>query len=407
MKLSRLIDAAFVLALVLILGSTGAYLYVYKLPAMGKLTLQEFEPVTTLRVEEHPVERPRFPVFDTHIHLRFSGLSAREVVAIMDSVNVRRLVNLEINWNWGDVLVEQVNMYQQKYPDRFLTAANIDFSGIDDPDFSDRALSQLEESYRLGARAIKVWRNLGLHVKDSSGKLVPIDDPRLDPLWRRAGELGMPVIFHIADASAFWQPVDEHNERYEEMQARLTPYSRKWGNRGPRFETIAGPVPKIRLMRHPFLLYYNPYQYPPKNVLIAQRDRVIRRHPETTFIGAHIASYPEDLAFVGRELDELPNLYLDMSHRIPELGRQPYTARAFFLKYQDRITFGLDGPPEIEAYRASFRFLETKDEYFDYPRARSIPQGRWKIYGLGLPDSVLKKIYFENAQRIFSPTYSD
>lgn len=405
--LKRAIDILFVLGLAGVAAVGFAYMKLVKKPAHG-LLLKDFAPRSTLIVPEHRIERAKFPVFDAHIHMDYSNLSADEAVRIMDQCNVYRIVNLETHGFWGEKLAEQIALYQSKYPDRFMTAANIDYSGIDDPDFSARAVAQLEQSYEMGARAVKVWRILGLRVRDSKNRLVTIDDARLDPVWKRAGELKMPVIMHIADPTAFWQPVNGNNERFEELQARMTKRKIKWGKYGPRFDALTGTFFKLSLMRHPERLYYHSDfnwsgdYFPAKEELIAQRDRVIARHPQTVFIGAHMGYMADNLSFVARELEAYPNYFVEMSHVVNELGRQPFTSRDFFLRFQDRIIFGLDGKPEIDAYRASFRFLETRDEYFDYPRADWHKFGRWKIYGIYLPDSVLQKVYVGNAKRVFS-----
>jgi len=372
--------------------------------------IDRFHPKPLIKVPETPVLRAKYPVFDTHIHLGDSGLSPEEVAGIMDSCGVAKLLNLEIYGWWGKELQRQISEYQDKLPGRVITACNINFSGIGSPGYTEAAVRQLEQDHRAGARAVKVWRNLGMDVRDVDGKRVPIDDPRLDPIWRKAGELGMPVIFHTADPSAYWYPVDARNERFLALQAKPRPWGHRWSFPwGPLFHTVRTtlepPVAKIRLVRHPELLYYATNVYPDplpsKEELIRQRDNVIRRHPETIFIGAHMGCFPEDLEWVARELDEMPNYFVDISVSISEMGRQPYTAREFLIKYQDRVLFGLSGPPDVEAYRRTFRFLETFDEYFDYPWRERFPQGEWKIYGVGLPDEVLRKIYFENAERIF------
>ncbi|MDZ7374281.1 MAG: amidohydrolase [candidate division KSB1 bacterium] len=372
--------------------------------------IDQFHPKTLIHVRQTTILRARYPVFDTHVHLACSHLTAHELEAIMDSCGVVRVLNLEINGFWGHELKKQVSEYQDRLPGRVITACNVDFSGIGEPDFEKKVIGQLEESYRLGARAIKVWRNLGMDVRDTEGKRVPIDDPRLDCIWRKAGELGMPVIFHTADPSAYWYPVDENNERFLALQAKARPWGHKWAFPwGPLFHTVRStledPPAKIRLVRHPELLYYAtniyPDPLPSKEELIRQRDNVIRRHPRTIFVGAHLGCFPEDLQWVSKELDSMPNYFVEISEAVSELGRQPYTARNFLIKYQDRVLFGTDGQPNIETYRRTFRFLETFDEYFDYPWRERFPQGEWKIYGVGLPDEVLKKIYHENAERIF------
>jgi len=373
-----------------------------------KLPLKDFAPRSNLMVGEHKIQRARFPVFDAHMPLQDAGMSPEEVVGLMDSCNIRKIVNLATASLWGERLAQQVELYERKYPDRFMTAANIDFTDSDDPDFSTRAVAQLEEAHRLGARAVKISRTLGLELHDRNNQRIRIDDPRFAPLWQRAGELKMPVIMDIAAPTAFWFPVDARNERYEELQAHLTGQKTRWGIYGPLFDTVTGAHFKLMLLRHPERLYYHSKfkwfedYFPTKEELLVQRDSVISRHPQTVFIGAHFGHSAEDLAFVGQELARYPNYFVDISQAISELGRQPFTAREFFIKYQDRIILGLDGKPEIDAYRTAFRFLETTDEYFDYPAAGQRPAGCWKIYGLSLPEAVLEKIYYRNAERIFS-----
>jgi predicted TIM-barrel fold metal-dependent hydrolase len=227
----------------------------------------------------------------------------------------------------------------------------------------------LERLVEHGACGIKFWKDLGLSVPDGSGALLRIDDERLAPLFDKAAELGIPVMFHTSDPDAFFEPIDCFNERYEELAAH------------PDWSFYGSPVSKAELL--------------------GQRNRVFARHPKTTFIGAHLAEGSEDLASVAGLLDQHRNLYLDISARVAELGRQPYTARAFLLKYADRILFGTDLLPEVEMYRLYYRFLETADEYFEYPSHAS-RQGRWNIYGVFLPDDVLRKLYRDNALKLLN-----
>jgi predicted TIM-barrel fold metal-dependent hydrolase len=238
----------------------------------------------------------------------------------------------------------------------------------------ERAAVELEMAVKAGARGLKIWKDFGLRVKDSSGKLIPVDSPRLDPVWARAGELGVPVLIHVGDPVAFFQPLDESNERWDELQR-----SPEWSCCGPEF--------------------------PPLENLLQALETVIARHPCTTFIGAHVGCYAENLAFVGGMLDRLPNYYVDMGARVAELGRQPHTARRFFLRYADRILFGTDNVPDPESYRIYYRFLETNDDYFPYWHPKDRPwQGQWYIHGLGLPDAVLERVYYRNAQRLLKLT---
>ena len=206
-------------------------------------------------------------------------------------------------------------------------------------------------------------------VRDHTGALVTIDDERLDPLWATAGELGLPVTAHIADPVAFFSPLDEKNERYEELSAH------------PDWHFPSPPFPAFR-------------------ELVNALARVVTRHPNTTFIGAHVSSYAENLQWVSDLFDRCPNFYVDISARISELGRQPYSARRFFMRYADRILFGIDASPDLETYQIYYRFLESDDEYFAYNTGDLPYQGRWAIYGLYLPDEVLQKVYAGNAQRI-------
>ena len=230
----------------------------------------------------------------------------------------------------------------------------------------------------MGAQGLKVIKNLGLEIRDPSGNLVPIDAPRFDPIWDRAGELKIPVLMHLTDPTPFFYPVDRYNERYEELR------------------------------EFPSWSYFGP-EFPKKETLLLQREHLLEKHPKTIFIFPHMADNPENLSYIGYLLDKYSNLYVDFSSRLPELGRQPYTARKFFIKYQDRILFGSDGGygldpkgswPAERYFRTYFEFLETSNEYFEYPLFGIQKQGGWRIYGIDLPDSVLEKIYYKNAEKI-------
>lgn len=329
------------------------------------LRLSDYKPRSELRVTEHVVERPRFPVIDYHNHL--DAQSPRDVLRVMDASGVETAVN--ITMQTGQAALDMIDKFHHAAPDRFRSFGWMDWSGVERGDFIPLSLDRLERLVERGARGIKFWKDLGLSVRDACGKLVRIDDERLAPLFDKAAELNIPVMFHTADPDAFFTPIDEYNERYEELAA------------------------------HPDWSFYDAKV--PKASLLEQRDRVFARHPKTTFIGAHLAEKSEDLSYVAALLDKYPNVHVDISARTPELGRQPYTAREFLLKYADRILFGTDLPPAVEMYRLYYRFLETRDEYFDYPSHAS-RQGRWKIYGIFLPDEVLRKIYRENALRLLA-----
>ncbi len=341
------------------------------------LALKDFKPRSALVTQDKTPERARFPVIDVNNQLgKFNYLTFRidqdqewnvkyipAAVATMDDMNVRCVINLA--GGWGDMLQMNLERYKVPYPDRFCIFANIDWERADEPSFGERRAKELEKSVKAGAQGLKVYKTLGLSLRDSAGKLLTPNDPRFDPIWQAAGELKIPVLMHCSDPVAFFKPLDATNERYEELVAR------------------------------PDWLFYGK-DYPGFMELIDRFLELVESHPATNFIGAHVMSYAENLGFVSQAMDRYPNLCVDMTERIGELGRQPYSARKFFLKYADRILFGSDYPPDPRIYRTNFRFLETDDEYFNYGRN----QGRWQIYGIYLPDETLRKIYYENACRL-------
>ncbi len=327
------------------------------------LPLGEFQPRSTLVTPEHHVQRARFPVIDYHNHL--DALDPVEVLRIMDACGIERVVN--ITMKTGDEAIQMIEKYHSADAARFATIGWMDWSGVERDDFIAVTLDRLERLVEHGAQGIKFWKNLGLSVRDGKGNLLRVDDERLAPIFDKAAALDIPVMFHIADPDAFFLPVDGHNERFEELAAHPD-----WSFYGSHFS---------------------------KTELLDQRDRVIARHPKTTFVAAHVAESGENLARATQLLENYPNALIDISARASELGRQPYSARALFLKFPDRILFGSDLVPEESMYRLYFRFLETADEYFDYPSHAS-RQGRWQIQGIYLPDEVLRKVYRDNALRL-------
>jgi predicted TIM-barrel fold metal-dependent hydrolase len=327
------------------------------------LPLSDFQPQSTLVTAEHPVARACFPAIDYHNHL--DALEPLEVLRVMDACGIERMVN--ITMKTGVEALAIIDKFHSAAPERFATIGWMDWSGVERDDFVPITLDRLERLVERGAKGIKFWKNLGLSVRDRSGELLPIDDERLAPVFDKAAELGIPVMFHIADPDAFFLPVDGRNERFEELAAHPD-----WSFQASHFT---------------------------KAELLDQRDRVIARHPKTTFVAAHVAECGENLARVTQLLETHPNVSIDISARASELGRQPYSSRALFLKFPDRILFGSDLVPEESMYRLYFRFLETADEYFDYPSHAS-RQGRWQIYGLHLPPEVLRKVYRDNALRL-------
>jgi predicted TIM-barrel fold metal-dependent hydrolase len=329
------------------------------------LCLSDYAPRSELKVPIHNVERPRFPVIDYHNHL--DSLRPEDVLRCMDSCGIEKIVN--ITMQVGQAAIEIIDRFHGAGRDRFAIIGWMDWRGIERSDFVQLTFDRLERLVEHGAIGIKFWKDFGLRVRDASGALVRIDDERLAPIFDKAAELKIPVMFHSADPDAFFAPVDRFNERYEELAAH------------PDWSFYGLPVSKASLLE--------------------QRNRVFARHPKTIFVAAHLAESGENLSYVAKLLDLHPNLYVDISARVSELGRQPYTAREFVMKYADRILFGSDLLPDVEMYRRYYRFLETADEYFEYPSHAS-RQGRWNIYGISLPDAVLRKVYRDNALKLLN-----
>ena len=336
-----------------------------------ELKLRDWQPKSMLITKATDVAKPAFPVIDVHNHLgggkaTLTPERVQRYLTEMDAAGVRAAVNLD--GGWGERLAETLAALDNAHPGRFLTYALIDFSGIDEPGWSDRESARLRASFEAGAKGLKFHKTLGLGVRYKDGRFMPVDDPKLDPIWEVCAAYKRPVEIHTGDPGAFFTPLDQFTERWHELN------------------------------RHPEWLFYGK-DFPKRSDLHAQRIRAIARHPNTTFICAHMANDGEDLAEVGRWLDAYPNMYVDIDARISELGRQPYSARRFFLKYQDRIMFGTDTAPNRAAYQIYYRFLETDDEYFD-PAGGHHRQGFWMIYGVFLPRDVLEKLYFKNAERL-------
>ncbi len=327
------------------------------------LPLSRFEPRSALRTAVTEVARPKFAAIDYHNHL--DSTEPAEVLGIMDRCGLERVVN--ITMKTGEDGLEMMDRFHHAAADRFSSIGWMDWSDVTHEDFVQRTLGRIRRMMDHGAVGIKFWKDFGLTVRDGEGRLLRIDDERFAPVFAACGEWGLPVMFHTADPSAFFEPIDRFNERYEELAAHP-----EWGFADSEVT---------------------------KRELIQARNRVILRHPETTFVGAHCAECSEDLAWLEEQMDAMPNLMIDFSARVAELGRQPYRARKFFLEYADRIVFGTDLLPDDAMYRLYYRFLETADEYFEYPSHAS-RQGRWNIYGLFLPEDVLKKVYRENALKL-------
>jgi predicted TIM-barrel fold metal-dependent hydrolase len=353
------------------------------------LPLEKFEPRSMLHVPATKVPRSRFPVIDVHTHLSFSGAmdkegvpkqttTPEEALAVMDRKNIRLLVNL--TGGHGDSFQQIQDYWHKPHPDRFLVFTEPWWNKANDPNYPKFQADAIERAHRTGARGIKVLKTLGLYLRENitTGPLVKIDDRRFDPMWETAAALKMPVAIHTSDPEAFFLPIDRFNERWEELHAHPD-----WSFHGRDF---------------------------PSNAELQQaRLRVIARHPNTRFLCLHVAD-AEDLPLVSQWMDRHPNMLVEIGARIGELGRQPRLARKFFDRFQDRILFGTDAVPHGDdtpqqifgdlLYEIYYRFLETEDEYFDYAPAPIPPQGRWRISGLGLPEPILRKVYYQNAERL-------
>jgi len=353
-------------------------------PASAPLPLSQFQPRSMLHVGETRVQRARFPVIDFHTHVsrrraQKPGVPPGELVKTMDAVNLHTMVNL--TGGAGDDLAGAIAGFDQAFPRRFVSMTEPSWTRAGETGYAAWQADEIGRAKAAGAVGVKVLKTLGLYLRDggASGKLVRVDDARFDPMWETCGRLGLPVAIHVGDPEAFFLPIDRFNERYEELNAHPD-----WSFHGKDFPAF-------------------------KEILEA-RDRVFARHPKTTFVALHVGHWAENLAAVGEMLDKFPNVHVEIGARIGELGRQPRTATRFFDRYQDRILFGTDAVPlGIETpqqvfgedlYRIYYRFLETEDEYFDYAPAPVPPQGRWRIYGLGLRESILRKVYSRNAERV-------
>ena len=340
------------------------------------MLLNDFRPIEQLVHKKTEVAKPRFPVIDAHNHLAepFGGgwdqKPLPELLDKMEQAGITHYVSLDGGWG-EDKFNHQIDNIKAKAPGKFSIFAGIEWARWQEmgDTFVPWALARLRAQAKRGAAGLKIWKDLGLHIRDEKGFRVDVDDIRLAPIWEAAAELSLPVMIHTADPVAFFTPIDEKNERIEELGAYP-----EWS--------------------------FPPPAFPPFLYLMDRLENLIATHPATTFIGAHVGCYAENLGRVGKMLDAYPNYVIDISARIGELGRQPYSSRKFFQQYADRILFGLDMGPKLDGYQLYYRFLETDDEYFNYS-TREIPtQGRWYIHGLHLPDDVLQKIYAQNAMKV-------
>ncbi|MEZ4943992.1 MAG: amidohydrolase family protein [Cyclobacteriaceae bacterium] len=331
---------------------------------LNVMDVEEYSPISTLKVPEHKPTKAKFPFIDVHNHQFTMPIqNLDKLVAEMDELNMKVMVNLSgFRGKYLEWTLDNVN---EKYSDRFIIFLNIDFEELDDEGWPENTLKLMDDAKALGINGLKVYKNLGLTETDNEGNRIAVDDPRLDPIWAKCGELGIPVLIHTGEPNAFWSPKDKYNERWLELKQYPSRY--KDPSKNPSFDEVMN-----------------------------EQHNVFRKHPNTKFINAHLGWYGNDLEKLGTLMDELPNMYAEIGAVIAELGRQPRTAREWLIKYQDRIMMGKDTYKK-EEYYTYFRVLETNDEYFDYYRKR---HAHWKMYGLNLPDSVLEKIYYKNAMKV-------
>jgi uncharacterized protein len=327
-------------------------------------TIEEYQPKSTLLTPEHKPERAKYPFVDIHSH-HWSPTPdhVNALVKEMDTINLRVLVNL--SGGTGESLKNTLAAMKGRYPNRFVVFANLSYDDLNTPGYGKRAAARLEQDVKNGAQGLKIFKNFGMELRYANGERVHVDDPEFDAVWDKCAELKIPVLIHIAEPSAFFDPWDYHNERWEELR---------------EFPQRARP----------------PSKYPAFETLVAERDRMFAKHPRTNFIAAHLAFHGNDLARLGRLFDSHPNVYVDIAAVLAELGRQPYSAHDFLVKYQDRVLMGKD-IYDVNEYKWYFRALETRDEYFEYYRKR---HAFWRIYGFQVPDEVLQKIYYENALKL-------
>ncbi len=331
---------------------------------LNVMDVEEYEPISTLVVPETKLTKAKFPFIDVHNHQWTMPIqNLDKLVVEMDSLNMGVMVNL--SGFRGKYLEWSLDNVNEKYGNRFALFLNINFENLDDEGWPEEPLRMLDEAVEHGVKGLKIYKGLGLTDKDNDGNRIAIDDERLDPIWAKCGELGIPILIHSGEPNSFWKPKDKNNERW------------------------------LELKQYPSR-YRDPEKLPSFEEIMAEQHAVFRKHPNTTFINAHLGWFGNDLARLGQLFNEMPNVYTELGAVIAELGRQPRFARAWMIQYQDQVMMGKDTYRQ-EEYYTYFRILETADEYFDYYRKR---HAHWKMYGLDLPDSVLKKVYYQNALKV-------
>jgi len=329
------------------------------------MDIEEYSPKSTLVVPQTEIQKAKYPFIDVHNHqfdMPLKNLS--KLTAEMDSLNMAFMINL--SGFRGLYLKQSLKNVKENAPTRFGLFVNVDFEAIDDVDFATEQVALIDQAVQDGVLGLKVYKSLGLTDRDKNGARIAVNDPRLDPIWKACGDNNIPVLIHSGEPASFWHPKDKFNERWLELRQKPNRYRDPETN--PSFEEI-----------------------------LAEQHDIFRKHPNTTFINAHLGWMGNDLDRLGAHLDTYPNVVTEIGAVLAELGRQPKRARQFFVDYQDRILFGKDAY-NVSEYYTYFKVLETDDEYFDYYRKR---HAHWKMYGLALPDSILKKLYYKNALRLF------
>ncbi|MPZ21582.1 MAG: amidohydrolase family protein [Luteitalea sp.] len=334
-------------------------------------------PKSLLVVKRTPIEKAKYPVIDFHLHARSlqTPEDYEKMIVDMDRVGLGAVLNMD--GGMYETLDKNMKV-GEPYKDRIVHFARPVWEGINEPGWSEKTAAELERAFRAGAQGLKINKVLGLELKNSDGTYIQCDDPRMDPIWAMCATYKKPVMIHVSDPIARWDPIGPDNERYEAGQWRSDPSGNYYGTGQPHYTEI---------WKH--------------------EENMLAKHPDTRFVLGHVGNMVEDLERVGNLLDRFPNADVELSARFQDLGRQPYTARKWLIKYQDRVLFGSDGSPGRKAepfWTPHWRFCETDDEYFDHPAQMLSPlgaplQGRWRIHGVFLPDNVLRKIYYENALR--------
>ncbi len=328
------------------------------------MDFEKYDPPSSLVVPEHKITAAKFPFVDVHSHhwRNIDKAYFTKLKSEMDAMNMSIIVNL--SGGTGDNLKNMVDSAKQYLPGRFVVFANINIKSIDDPTWAENTVKALENDVKNGAKGLKIYKSQGMDDKDSQGKRIKINDPRIDPVWAKCGQLGIPVLIHSGDPAAFWQPADENNERWLELKTRS-------GRTRENFEASWEEIMNEQLS-------------------------MIRKHRKTNFINAHMGWYPNNLDKLAGLLEEMPNMNVEIGAVIAELGRQPRQAKKFFTKYQDRVLFGKDSYV-VNEYPTYFRVLESNDEYFPYHKRY---HAFWRMYGMELDDEVLRKVYYKNALKL-------